>query len=424
MKEYPDADIISISQNDSDNWQLPCQCEDCRKIYEEEGAYSGGVIRFVNAVANEFAEQYPNLKFDTLAYKYSRSVCKTPPADNVIVRLCTIECCFSHPLYACPDAMTTGYSTKSIAEDIADWGKITENIYVWDYVTNFAYPMTIFPNFNTLLPNARFFAENSVVGVYEEGNYFTETGDFSDLRSYIMAKILWDPCMPEQEYWAYIDDFLKGVYGNGWKYIREYIDIAQELVKDKHFTIYNVTQDELYPFTLKKDFNRPFPSEITIDMMKNYTETDWSEYYEYYIQVQDNELVSKGIGLFESAMAVATPEQQDRIIKVRLQLDFLRSYAMYERTQKALTNIEKLADTFTLSSLSASLTMEQKREILRGLSKHIKEQLNADYTKYNEELCKTALKYGEFALREGQQRITTENYTQLNFSKPPKDWWS
>ena len=425
LKDNPDASIISISQNDSTNWQLPCQCETCKKIYEEEGAYSGGVIRFVNAVAKEFADQYPNLKFDTLAYKYSRSVCKTAPAANVIVRLCTIECCFSHPLDECPDVMTTAYATKSIAEDIADWGKITDNIYVWDYVTNFAYPVTIFPNFNTLLPNARFFAEHNVVGVYEEGNYFAETGDFSDLRSYIMAKILWDPYMSEQEYWAYIDDFLKGVYGAGWTYIREYIDLAQQLVRDKHFSIYSVTHEELYPTSLKKDFSRPLPEDITLETMRNYTETDWSKYYEYYITVEDNPLVSKGTELFEAAMTLATPEQQDRIVKARLQLDFLRSYAMYERADKALNNVEKIVDNFMFSSKASSLELGEKQNIIREISNLVKERLKTEYAEYNEQLCLTMLKYCDnFMLKEGQARITRENYTQLDFSKAPKDWWS
>ena len=36
---------------------------------------------------------------DTLAYRYTRQAPKTiKPADNVIIRLCSIECCFSHPL--------------------------------------------------------------------------------------------------------------------------------------------------------------------------------------------------------------------------------------------------------------------------------------------------------------------------------------
>ncbi|MBO5671264.1 MAG: DUF4838 domain-containing protein, partial [Clostridia bacterium] len=161
-----------------------CMCESCQKIYAEEGAYSGAMIRFVNAVAAEFAADYPELKFDTFAYHHTRSVCKTVPADNVVIRLCTIECCFSHPLGTCSDVYAMAGSTKTISEDIADWGKICDNIYIWDYTTNYVESVTFFPNFNVLLENAKFFADHNAIGVYEEGNFFAETCDFPELRAY------------------------------------------------------------------------------------------------------------------------------------------------------------------------------------------------------------------------------------------------
>lgn len=423
LKNNPDANIISVSQNDSGNTNMPCMCEDCRKIYEEEGgAYSGAIIRFVNTIANTFAEEYPNVKFDTLAYRYSRSVCKTKPADNVIVRLCTIECCFSHPLGTCPDVTQSSYGTKSIAEDIADWGAITDNVYVWDYVTNFRYPMTIFPNFNTLLPNARFFAENSVIGVFEEGNYFGETGDFSDLRSYIMAKILWNPYMTEEEYWGHIDDFLEGVYGEGWTYIREYIDLAQDIVKDKHFSIYNKTHEELYPFKVTENFDRELPESLTIDMIKNYETTDWSPYIGYYKNVEANELITRGTELFEAALEKADEDQKYRIEKIKLQLDFLRSCTLYEQMQNASNNIEKLLQAFLFSEKGAGLNMTEKLDLIRNARAYVVEKVKEEYQNYNKNLCETALKYGTFRLREGGKIIDSENYTELKFHLLP-DYW-
>ena len=404
--------------------QTACRCPECRRINEEEGSEAGTLIRFVNAVAAQFADDYPDLKFDTLAYRYTRSVCKTKPADNVIVRLCTIECCFSHPLGSCPDVLAGAYATKTIAEDIADWGELTDKIYVWDYVTNFRHPVEIFPNFNTLLPNVRFFADHSVIGVYEEGNYFTDTGDFSDLRCYIMAKILWDPYMSEQQYRAHIDDFLQGVYGRGWQSIRKYIDLAQELVRDKHFSIYNHTHEELYPYTVNKQFDRPAPTELTAEVLRNYTQVDWSKYFEYYISVEDNPLVAQGVSLFDEAHAQATPEQQVRIEKIRLQLDFLRSYALHEKAKNAVTNVDKIIDTLMFSQVGRELDMTEKRTIMREISAIVREQVQAEYEAFNRDLCERALKYGNFGLREGQAHVTPDNYTQLNFRNRPMDWWN
>ena len=70
----------------------------------------GTLLRFVNAVADAVAERYPDVLVDTLAYQYTRNVPKlTRPRRNVIIRLCSIECCFRHPLTdeTCPENRST-----------------------------------------------------------------------------------------------------------------------------------------------------------------------------------------------------------------------------------------------------------------------------------------------------------------------------
>ena len=128
------------------------------RVWAEEGnSHAGVLLRFVNAIATALKDEFPNVQFDTLAYQYTRNVPSvTKPADNVVVRLCTIECCMSHPLGTCPDVSKSSDITKNISEDIQDWGKITNNIYVWDYTPNFDHYAMIQPNFNTIRENIRF----------------------------------------------------------------------------------------------------------------------------------------------------------------------------------------------------------------------------------------------------------------------------
>ena len=60
------------------------------------------MIRFVNQVAEQVERTHPGIRIHTFAYLYCRRPPKlTRPRDNVIVRLCSIECCFSHPIRAC-----------------------------------------------------------------------------------------------------------------------------------------------------------------------------------------------------------------------------------------------------------------------------------------------------------------------------------
>ena len=424
LKDRPDAKIISISQPDNGTLQLPCMCSECKKIYAEEGAYSGAMIRFVNAVAAEFAADYPNLKFDTLAYHHTRSVCKTHPADNVIIRFCTIECCFSHPLGTCKDVYAMAGSEKTISEDIADWAKICDKLYVWDYTTNYTESVTFFPNWGVLLENAKFFASNSVIGVYEEGNFFSETCDFPELRSYIMAKILWNPNMTEEEYWGYVDDFLKGYYGKGWKYIREYIDLAQKYVEDKHFGIHDKFAYTIYAPTVDRT-DKKVPADLTLDMIKNYTTVDWSKYLGYGAKVTECELVTRGFELFDAAAALAGPEQAERIAKLRLIPEFAHSYALSEiYSSNAIKDgiVDMLYAFFQENAEGKAVPMAERTALTLAVRNYVIDTYGDYYESYNRELCENALSYEIYQIYEGMPQVLSIVDPKLNLKTTPDKW--
>ena len=233
LRETPGAKIISISQNDSYPEGRGCQCENCRKLDEQEGTPMGSLLTFVNKIAGELKKDWPDIYIDTLAYRYTRKAPKhLKPADNVIIRLCSIECCFSHPLDSGCDR------NKEFADDLKAWSEICKNLFIWDYTTDFLYYVNPFPNLKVLYDNVRFFVKNNVIGLFEQGEYQSHSGEFGELRAYLLAKMMWDPDMSRQQYFAYMDDFLKGYYGSGWKYIREYIDRTTELAEKGHMGIY------------------------------------------------------------------------------------------------------------------------------------------------------------------------------------------
>lgn len=243
-KHDPNASlqIISLTQNDSGEDGDFCECEKCKAIDDENGSHAGTMITFVNRIAAEVKERgYDNVAIDTFAYRYTRttpSVVK--PLDNVIVRLCTIECCFSHPLDDpdCPDNV-------SLMQDLIGWNNICDRLYIWDYTTNYANTLGIFPDFGVLQKNAQIFYEHGVKGVYEEGNYYIDGCDteFGELRAYLLAKCLQDPYCDHD---AVMSDFLKDYYGAGWQNIREFIDIISENAAKGHVQIYSNMAESLF----------------------------------------------------------------------------------------------------------------------------------------------------------------------------------
>ena len=137
LRASPDASILSISQNDNG-----AQCEDAMEaaVNEREGSPIGALLNAVNAIADELADEFPHVAFDTLAYQWTRPAPTSGlrPRPNVIIRLCTIECDFAHPL--------THEHNAPFQKDMIDWAQISNRTYIWDYVTNFAHYVSPFPN--------------------------------------------------------------------------------------------------------------------------------------------------------------------------------------------------------------------------------------------------------------------------------------
>ena len=243
LQERPWSTIVSVSQVDSYPDQLGCQCERCKAIDDREGTPMGSLLTFVNRIADDIKDDYPHVYVDTLAYRYTRKAPKTiVPRDNVIIRLCSIECCFCHPLDDpdCPHNV-------AFKKDIEEWSAICNNLYIWDYTTDFLCYLSPFPNFAVLQKNVKFFKDHHVIGMFEQGNYQSLSGEFGELRGYLLAKLLWNPDMTEEEYYAHMDEFLRDYYGAGWKYVREYIDVTTKKAAERHLFIYD-TPDRIFPF--------------------------------------------------------------------------------------------------------------------------------------------------------------------------------
>ena len=220
IKEAPQATIFSVSQND---WHNYCRCDKCEALAKKEGSQSGPMIHFVNAIADDIAKDYPDKIISTLAYQYTRKPPKhVKPRPNVTVRLCSIECCFSHPLATCA-------KNRSFTDDIKGWSKICKRLSIWDYVIDYHHSVMPFPNLYSLKPNINFFVNNGVTSIYEEAAYFTPGTELAELRTWIMAKTLWNPSYDTDKA---IDEFLEGYYGPAAGAIAKYIDVMHKQVRD------------------------------------------------------------------------------------------------------------------------------------------------------------------------------------------------
>ena len=234
IKENPDCKVFSVAQND---WYNYCTCPKCRKLDEQYGTPAASLITFVNRLADDIKEDYPDVLLHTFAYQYTK---KAPlglrVADNVIVRLCNIECSWDTSMekqaVEQPDSQAAGF-----VENISQWGKLCKHLYIWDYACNFQNYLLPFPNYRSMPENMRTYAKNNIVGVMQQGNFaYGETSALADLECYLGARLLWNPYQDENKI---IDDFIKGVYGEEcYPYIKEYVDLLCDSLKGNKLTLY------------------------------------------------------------------------------------------------------------------------------------------------------------------------------------------
>lgn len=223
MRNSPEYLIYDVSQND---WANPCQCDKCQAIVKRYGGESGIIIWFVNQVADAVKQEFPDKFIGTLAYQYTRSAPRDiVPRDNVVVRLCSIECCVAHDFHCS--------ANQSFLTDLKQWSAMAPHLYIWDYVVNFNHYLLPLPNFATLQSKINTFQQNKAIGIMEQAAYQSRGGEFAELRSYLISKILWNlNCNTEEV----VNDFLSGYYGRAGVPIRRYFDLLQSLVKpDMHF---------------------------------------------------------------------------------------------------------------------------------------------------------------------------------------------
>lgn len=214
IRKDPGAAFYGVSQND---WYNPCECPACKAVDDREGSHAGTMIEFVNSIAEAVEKEFPKAVVETLAYQYTRKPPKTVrPRHNVMPCLCTIECDFSMPI-----TESAFEENRKFMDDIKGWAAISPSLYVWDYTTNFRSYQAPFPNILALQGNVKFFRDNHVSYLFEQGAYQGRHGEFAELKAWLLAKWLWNPDLPME---LLMKDFLEGYYGAAAPLVRRYLD--------------------------------------------------------------------------------------------------------------------------------------------------------------------------------------------------------
>lgn len=231
MARRPEATVWSVSNNDNYN---ACQCPDCLRLDSLYGGPTGTLIHFINQVARRF----PDKTISTLAYQYTRCAPKggsVKPDPNVNIMFCSIEC-------GREASIATSPKEASFRQDMEDWNRLTDNIFLWDYVVQFRNFWNPFPNLHVLQPNLQFFHRNGVRMMFEQATGEDNITSWMDIRCYMLAKLMWDV---DADMDSIMDDFYRGYYGAAAPMVRRIVDTmtATLVASGKTLNIYGFPVD-------------------------------------------------------------------------------------------------------------------------------------------------------------------------------------
>ncbi|MBQ4066876.1 MAG: DUF4838 domain-containing protein [Clostridia bacterium] len=212
-----------------------CACRNCNKITKAEGSYMGAQLTFVNVIAEAVAEKYSDVNIMTTAYWLARKPPKTvEPLENIEIMYCWAGC--NNHLFDGSQCYEegNGYWSNNIrdSEWLTKWTELSDRVWVWLYCGSYSWSFAQPSMLDYMRENLSFLADKGIYGIYCEGEYgypeaFGDGYSFDLLTMYMFSRCTWDPHMTEEEFDAYVDEFLYYYYGKGYEQIRRYLHINE-----------------------------------------------------------------------------------------------------------------------------------------------------------------------------------------------------
>lgn len=191
--------------------QVACLCSRCRAL----GNAPGHATPAVTDMLCRLAKRFPRHRFYTSAYHTTLQVPdrKLPPNVGVWVSASRFQLRVALP-------QAKGY--EEMRNLLAAWRKVTDEVYVWDYMRNFNDYLSPFPCLHALQSRLKLYREMGVSGIFLNGSGY-DYAAFDDVQSAVLAQLMTNPDI----------DVDRAVTA----YLREYYPITAPLLIDYYLKL-------------------------------------------------------------------------------------------------------------------------------------------------------------------------------------------
>lgn len=179
---FEDSVKFAILPNDNG---LVCLCSECVRAGNTKGNTSPTVFNLIEKLANKFPEH----QFFTSYYHTTQELPDRPMPTNAGVWVSSMHYPFS--------AAET-HQEREFIYLLQRWGRVTDKVYVWDYINNFDDYFTPIPLFTIMQRRFKHYRDAGVNGVFLNGSG-NDYSTFWRLKKAVLAHMLQNPDIDWEE---------------------------------------------------------------------------------------------------------------------------------------------------------------------------------------------------------------------------------
>lgn len=221
---------------------ISCTCSNCSAVGNTTKNATPAVSQFIEEMANRF----PKHQFFTSSYLTTQQLPDSKLPKNTGVFISTIE------LPRGIELTENQPATKRFIQEVDAWKNITNNVYVWDYASNFDDYLSPIPVLYGLQKQLAFFKEKGINGIFLNASGY-DYSSFEDLKTYVSSVLMIDI---HADIDALCTNFYRKYYPENHKLLTNYYLTLEKDFESKHkaYNMYGGIVEALSTYLDHKEF--------------------------------------------------------------------------------------------------------------------------------------------------------------------------
>lgn len=201
-----------------DDTPFACTCPACTAV----GNTARNATPAVTGLIDRLARNFPDHLFFTISYLSTQKPADKALPSNAGIIVSAID----YPLRFTHANTPEG---KKFAQRLKQWNKVTNNIYIWDYINNFDDYLTPFPVLKIAQQRLKFFQSQGASGIFLNGSGYSYSS-FEDVKTFVLSALLINPDLSVD---ALVRQFLNQEYPTAKKWLYDYYTDLENKVESE-----------------------------------------------------------------------------------------------------------------------------------------------------------------------------------------------